>query len=333
MVLPRLDVNDEHGRRVVPVDKDPFTIGRRIGSDLHLTNGDVSRVHAEITAVDDGFRLCDRGSRHGTFVNDEAITEHRLAHGDRVRLGHRDGAEFVFLSNEDAAEAASSERAAVGEMHQVAVLLEGLRALSSGQVLDDVLAMVVDSAIAVSRAERGFIMLAGDDDRLEFKLGRSRDQSTLPGTRSRPAGRSRRRSFARAARASRPTCSTATSPISTWAPSPSASATSCGVPLRLLRHVEANDAAAEDGASACSTSTAARRATCCRPRPARPSTPWPPRRRWPSTTRGSTGPRSRRRGSTRRWPRRPRYSRPCCRRAAAADRTSMPRRRCCRASR
>ena len=181
MALPRLDVNDEHGRRVVTVDKDPFTIGRRIGSDLHLTNGDVSRVHAEISAVDDGFRLRDRGSRHGTFVNDDAITERRLAHGDRVRLGHRDGAEFVFLSDEDAAEAASSERAAVGELHQVAVLLEGLRALSSGKVLDDVLAMVVDSAIAVSRAERGFIMLAGDDGGLEFKLGRSRDQATLPG--------------------------------------------------------------------------------------------------------------------------------------------------------
>ena len=102
-------------------------------------------------------------------------------------------------------------------MRQVAVLLEGLKALSSGKVLDDVLAMVVDSAIAVSRAERGFIMLAGDDGGLEFKLGRSRDRATLPGTPSRPAGRFRRRSFARAGRASRPTCSTASWPTGTWA--------------------------------------------------------------------------------------------------------------------
>ena len=181
MASPRLDVNDQRGQRVVPVDRDPFTIGRRIESDLHLTNGDVSRVHAEITAAVDGFRLCDRGSRHGTFVNGEAVTEHRLAHGDRVRLGRRDGAEFVFLSDDGASVDGSPERAAVGEMRQVAVLLEGLKALSSGKVLDDVLAMVVDSAIAVSRAERGFIMLAGDDGGLEFKLGRSRDRATLPG--------------------------------------------------------------------------------------------------------------------------------------------------------
>ena len=35
MASPRLDVNDQRGQRVVPVDRDPFTIGRRIESDLH----------------------------------------------------------------------------------------------------------------------------------------------------------------------------------------------------------------------------------------------------------------------------------------------------------
>ena len=246
MALPRLDVGDEHGRRMVPLDKDPFTIGRRIGSDLHLTNGDVSRVHAEITAADGGFRLCDRGSRHGTFVNGEAVTEHRLVHGDRVRLGHGDGTEFVFLTEEDGLGAAPPERAAVGEMHQVAVLLEGLRALSSGKVLDDVLAMVVDSAISVSRAERGFIMLAGDDDRLEFKLGRSRDQTTLSGdtfqtSRKIPeevfrAGRSRIETDLLDGDLADQHMGTVALGIRNVL---------C-VPLRLVRYVEAKDAADED---------------------------------------------------------------------------------------
>ena len=69
-------------------------------------------------------------------------------------------------------------------MHQVAVLLEGLRALSSGKVLDEVLALVLDSAISVAGVERGFIMLSDTDvDGLDFKLGRSRDRSMLPGSR------------------------------------------------------------------------------------------------------------------------------------------------------
>ena len=148
-------------------------------SDLHLTSGEVSRDHCEIASVDDGFEIRDRGSRYGTFVDGKEIKEHRLTHGARVKLGRSGGAEFVFLLSDAPAE---DHRAtsAVGEMHQVAVLLEGLRALSSGGVLDDVLALVMDSAISVGGAERGFLMLARDDV-LEFKLGRSRDRVTLPG--------------------------------------------------------------------------------------------------------------------------------------------------------
>jgi hypothetical protein len=42
-----------------------------------VVNSDVSREHAEIAKDDTGFLLRDRGSRYGTFVNGEAITERR----------------------------------------------------------------------------------------------------------------------------------------------------------------------------------------------------------------------------------------------------------------
>ena len=44
------------------------------------------------------------------------------------------------------------------------------------------LTLVMDSAIAVSGAERGFIMLANDDGQLEFTMARSKDRKTLPGS-------------------------------------------------------------------------------------------------------------------------------------------------------
>ncbi len=176
-----LEVNDQLGPRVVEISKDPFVIGRRVTSDLHLPSGEVSRDHAEIVTLEGEYELRDTGSRYGTFVNGEEIKEHRLAHGDRIKLGRSGGAELVFRSSD--APVDDRNASAIGEMHQVAVLLEGLRALSSGKVLDEVLALVMDSAIAVGGAERGFIMLAGEGDQLEFKLGRSRDRVTLPGSR------------------------------------------------------------------------------------------------------------------------------------------------------
>ena len=116
--------------------------------------------------------LKDRGSRYGTFVNGEAITEHRLKHGDRVQSGRTGGAEVVFLT--DAAPSSSGTSmagTAVGDIRQMATLLEGLRALGSGRVLDEVLALVLDAAIGVTGAERGFIMLAGDDRRARDEAG------------------------------------------------------------------------------------------------------------------------------------------------------------------
>ena len=180
MAQAKLDVTDQLGRRIVRIEKDPFVIGRRVTSDLHLPSGEVPRDHAEIATAGDGFEIRDRDSRYGTFVNGEEVKAHRLKHGDRVKLGRSGGAEFVFLLSDAPAEDSRSV-SAVGEMHQVAVLLEGLRALSSGRVLDDVLALVIDSAISVGGAERGFIMLVEDDNELEFNLGRSRDRVTLPG--------------------------------------------------------------------------------------------------------------------------------------------------------
>ncbi len=62
-------------------------------------------------------------------------------------------------------------------------LLEGLRAMSSSRVLEEVLALVLDSALDVSGAERGFIMCwRMPRGNLEFKLGRARGRRMLSGT-------------------------------------------------------------------------------------------------------------------------------------------------------
>jgi serine phosphatase RsbU (regulator of sigma subunit) len=179
----RLEVTDALGRRVVPIAKAPFEIGRRETNDLRLAGSEVSRDHAEIIAGPNGsFILKDRASRYGTYVNGDQVTERPLAHGDRIRLGRSGGAEMVFLVTESVPQIEkASTTTAIGDLRQIAALLEGLRALGSGRVLDDVLSLVLDSAIDVSGAERGFIMLAAATGELEFKMARNRGRTMLPG--------------------------------------------------------------------------------------------------------------------------------------------------------
>ena len=178
---PRLVITDANGRREIPTNKPVITLGRRTESDVRVIGEGVSRHHAEIAASDGAFRLLDCESKLGTFVNGVRATEHLLAHGDLIRLGERHDTELVFLiGTQDISRERTGFSAAI-ELRQVAELLEGLRALGSGRVLDDVLALVLDSAIDVTGAERGFIMLANDEDRLDFKLGRAKGRVTLSG--------------------------------------------------------------------------------------------------------------------------------------------------------
>ena len=181
MTRARLEVTDALGSQTVPIDKNLVTIGRRSSHDVHLSGGDVSRDHADIERTGDRFTLRDRGSRAGTFVNGEPITERILEHGDRIHVGRSSGADLVFVLEEAPAPTSITSAAAVGDLRQIATLLEALRAVGSGRVVDEVLVMVLDSALEVTGAERGFIMLAGTDGRLEFTLGRGRGRVTLPG--------------------------------------------------------------------------------------------------------------------------------------------------------
>ena len=179
---PRLVVTDALGRRIVAIDKPLFSIGRRSETDLRLPGADISRVHAEITLENGVCTIRDKQSRFGTFINGERVTERVLVHGDSVRLGQAGDTDIVFFVDDEAPSVERSAISAATEIRQMAALLEGLRALGSGRVLDEVLALVLDSAIDVTGAERGFIMLApkGQKD-LDFKLARARGKVTLSG--------------------------------------------------------------------------------------------------------------------------------------------------------
>ncbi len=64
-----------------------LTIGRDPSCDLILAHVLISRRHAELTEVPQGYVLRDLGSQNGTYVNDERITEHKVQENDHIRIG------------------------------------------------------------------------------------------------------------------------------------------------------------------------------------------------------------------------------------------------------
>lgn len=71
-----------------PLLEDETTIGRDDRNTIAIAHGSVSGRHARVVRIGDGFTIEDLGSRNGTFINSEQVTEKRaLANGDVVRLG------------------------------------------------------------------------------------------------------------------------------------------------------------------------------------------------------------------------------------------------------
>jgi len=166
-----LSVADSSGRRSVSVPSGPFSIGRSSDTELQLADGRVSRRHAELFEEAGAWRIRDLGSRTGTFLNDLRIETAELKPGDRLRIGD---AELRVESGETSALTSGHF-----DFRQVNALLAGLRALGSGQVLDEVLGIVLDSTLELTGAERGFILLAEPGGQLVQRLARGRGGITL----------------------------------------------------------------------------------------------------------------------------------------------------------
>jgi GAF domain-containing protein len=87
---------------------------------------------------------------------------------------------MTFLLD-DAPESHPSHTSRVIDFRPLTTLLDRLRGLGSSRVLEEVLVLVMDSAIDATGAERGFIMLANSKGELEFKVARARGRVTLSG--------------------------------------------------------------------------------------------------------------------------------------------------------
>ncbi len=90
MLTLSVETDGESGR-TVRIDRFPARIGRRADSAVHLPGWRVARVHAEIVRIERGFKLIDRGSLGGTWVNGERVAEYApLVEDDEIEVaGYR----------------------------------------------------------------------------------------------------------------------------------------------------------------------------------------------------------------------------------------------------
>lgn len=188
-----LVVVDPNGHRMrIELRPLPFKIGRQADNHLVLRDSRASRNHAQILLENGQYVVEDSGSRHGVYVNGVRVDRRVLRNSDRIEFGVPDSYQLIFALDgaelkrlmEQVPQAEPATRSgAGGNLAKLRAVLEVARTLQTSYSTQDVLNSVVDAALAVTGAERGFLLLRRTDD-LEMKVardnrGRPLDESDL----------------------------------------------------------------------------------------------------------------------------------------------------------
>ena len=72
--------------------KSKFEVGRSPDSDILLDDITVSRKHAVLEKIKNGYRISDLGSLNGSYINGVRVDSSKLSNGDRIQIG-----KYVFL--------------------------------------------------------------------------------------------------------------------------------------------------------------------------------------------------------------------------------------------
>jgi pSer/pThr/pTyr-binding forkhead associated (FHA) protein len=163
----KLSIEDDEGKQtVVPLTRDEYTIGRKDGNTIRLTERNVSREHARLVkkkpngdgaaapASTSAIVLEDLTSYNGVFVNGLRVTHaQNLSHGDLVQIG-----DYRIVLQDEASPEAPSPAATPNDSKQTVPGAPNAHARASA-LLD--------------RPNR-FIMIAGPAPGAEFPLDRER---------------------------------------------------------------------------------------------------------------------------------------------------------------
>ena len=156
-----------------------YVVGRARTSDLCLNEPSISKVHARLSYNGaGGFSIQDEGSLHGVYVNAARVQQELLTQGAHIQLGNVT-LRFSTLANDGS----TDQVAEFPWIEQQQLLLSLVQTLNSTLVLNQVLEQVLDAVMRITRAERGFLLLADASSQasqyesvagLRLRVGRNR---------------------------------------------------------------------------------------------------------------------------------------------------------------
>ena len=208
LVLLDLDSGKKPDR--YPIRKGSTILGRAAGADIRIRDPKASSTHCRIERTSKGgFRILDLESQNGTWLNGERVSIHSLKPGDRIGVGatelrfeesepthtsrrERRAVDRIGQELEDVLErflkvAGHDDRSAAAErfeahcqeissalvdreVERLRKLVSWIRRLNTEHDHARLLALMLDSVVELTGAERGFLMLKEGPKRRDLKI-------------------------------------------------------------------------------------------------------------------------------------------------------------------
>ena len=205
-------------QRLVPLEREAVVVGRGAGVQVRIADRKASGSHCRIEWTEEGYRISDLESQNGTWINGKRVRRRLLQPGDVIAVGatelrfeepeappgkrRRDaeveaallqleGAFDRFLrvaGHDDRETAAERLRARAGrmaaelsdrEVTRLRKLVSWIRRLTNERDLNRLLALMLDSVVELTGAERGFLLLLEGEKEPRIRVARNFDLEAL----------------------------------------------------------------------------------------------------------------------------------------------------------
>ena len=157
------------------------TIGSAPESDLRLDTADVAPSHCTLIHEPGRYRMESSQRSTPFFVRGKKMRAYDVKHGDTIAVG---GVELVFSavdaveapkpSDDDEARTAGLARKAMARLQQFSELL-----LKPENELDAILNELIDQVVAMTHANKGFLVLANGEDDYEIRVARKLERQPV----------------------------------------------------------------------------------------------------------------------------------------------------------
>jgi transcriptional regulator with GAF, ATPase, and Fis domain len=160
-------------------EQDVVTIGRAQVCDLQLDDRLVSRKHCRLERRDDGFALVDEGAQNRVRLRGVPVQRAEVRIGDRFAVGPFE-VEIVQTTTAGTADETSLPESPQSAQ-DLAALIGIARALNEEHDLARLLTRIVDAAIELVGAERGFLILgSGPEATVEVARNFAKEEVLSP---------------------------------------------------------------------------------------------------------------------------------------------------------